>query len=171
MIYKTRLNEFLIFIIILIQLNGCGIYSFLGASIANDINTISIQYIKNNAPIVQPNLSNNITESLKTKCLNETNLSWREKDADINFYGTIISYKVEPISIQNNETAAQNRLTIKVEIIFVNNKDDSQNFNKTFTHYTDFNSNENFLDKEDELNELIISNLIDDIFNAALTNW
>jgi len=158
-------------ITLLINLQGCSIYSFSGTSIPNNAKTICISYINNEASLVEPNLSNNLTEMLKTKCLNETNLTWVAKNGDINFSGKIIDYSVEPVAIQNNETAAKNRLTITVEIIYDNKIDDSQNFNKIFSHYEDFDSNKNFYEEETLLNNIIIENLIDDIFNNALVNW
>ena len=158
-------------IILTIIISSCGIYSFSGTSISENVNTFCVYYIKNNAQLIQPNLSNNLTEELKTKCLNETNLTWQEKDADIIFSGSINDYYIKPMSIQNNETAAQNRLTIKVNITYKNSIDDSQNFKKTFSHYTDFDSSQNFVEIEDELNSIIIANLVEDIFNSALVNW
>jgi len=169
---KIKLLLHLIVICLLsLFVSGCGIYSFSGASIPDAAETISVSYIENEAELIQPNLSNNVTESLITKCLTETNLTPKEKDADIKFSGTIKKYTLEPISIQNNETAAQNRLTISLEITYINTLDGSQNFNKVFTHYADFNSNENFSEIEESLNNTIIINLIDDIFNDALVNW
>ena len=158
-------------IIMTTQISSCGLYSFSGTSISENVRTFCVYYMKNNAQLIQPNLSNNLTEELKTKCLNETNLTWKDQDSDIVFSGNIEKYSIQPISIQNNETAAQNRLTIKVNITYQNKIDDSQNFKKTFSHYADFDSMENFIEIEDELNSIIISNLVEDIFNSALVNW
>ena len=55
-------------------------------------------------------------------------------------YGKIKKYEIQPISIQNDETAAQNRLTISIEINYINNLDNSKNFQTTFSDYIDFNS-------------------------------
>ena len=160
-----------VFFLSLTQINNCGIYSFSGTSISDGAETVCVHYIKNTASLIEPNLSNKLTENLKTKCLNETSLAWKNSDADINFSGTIKSYQLEPISIQNNETAAQNRLTISVEINYINTINNSNNFNQIFIHYSDFNSDENFLEIEETLNNLIIENLIEDIFNKAFMNW
>tara|TARA_B100000700_G_C14874356_1_gene774921 strand:+ start:596 stop:1060 length:465 start_codon:yes stop_codon:yes gene_type:complete len=153
------------------NLIGCGVYSFSGTSIPEGAKTFCVHYIKNAATLVQPNLSNNLTEELKTKCLNETDLIWEDNNADISFSGTIKSYTIKPMSIQNNETAAQNRLTVMVEITCNNRIDESQSFKRSFTQYADFDSNKNLSELEDELNNIIIENLIDDIFNTALVNW
>jgi len=158
------------FLLIIIQ-SGCGIYSFSGTSLPKEVKTIFVNYITNSSSLIQPNLSNNFTESLKTKCLNETNLAWIEDNADIIFYGDIKQYKIEPISIQSNETAAQNRLTISIEISYTNKLDASSNFKKVFSNYEDFDSNQNLSDIEEDINKAIIENIIDDIFNASLVNW
>ena len=66
MIYK---NYILLIIFYSWFIIGCGIYSFSGASIPEDAQTLSVDYIKNQAEHVQPNLSNSLTESLINKCL------------------------------------------------------------------------------------------------------
>ena len=164
-------QAYIIIYIVLLGLSSCSIYSFSGASIPEDAKTIYIDYIQNDASLIEPNLSNKLTESLKTKCLNESQLIWENKNPNIRFSGKIKKYELSPIAIQNNETAAQNRLTISVEITYVNKVDNSQDFNQLFTEYTDFDSNKNFYEEEAELNELIINNLVENIFNAAFLNW
>ena len=172
--FKNRtLNTiyFIIFIIGMIQNYSCGVYSFSGISIPTDVNTVYVEYIKNKANLIEPNLSNNITEKLKTKCLNEAGLIWQEINPDVSFFGEIKEYKIDPIAIQENETAAKNRLTISLEITYINNIDNSKNFNQLFSDYIDFNSNQNFYNEELELNNSVVGNLIESIFNAAFLNW
>ena len=167
MIYRN-LYSLCLFIILT---NGCNIYSFSGASIPEKANTISIHYIENQADLIQPTLSNNLTESLIQKWQTETTLIMQKTNGDLQFFGKIIEYKVQPIAIQNNETAAQNRLTISVEINYINTINNSDNFKQNFIHYSDFNSDENFLEMEETLNNIIIENLVEDIFNKAFMNW
>lgn len=155
----------------LILLNGCSIYSFSGASISEETTTVSINYIRNQANLIEPNLSNKLTEALIQKCQTETDLTIVDTAADINFSGKITQYEVQPISIQNNETAAQNRLTIGVEINYINNTNKADNFNQLFTQYADFNSNTNFSEVEEMLNNLIIEEIVEDIFNRSFMNW
>ncbi|MBF25361.1 MAG: hypothetical protein CMP49_02440 [Flavobacteriales bacterium] len=172
--FKKLLSKFfniILFILTLTVFEQCNVYSFTGTSIPKDAKTICVYYIENTASLIQPNLSNALTEALKTKCLNETQLTWKEENADISFSGKILDYKVEPIAIQNNETAAQNRLTITLEIIFINIIDESQNFKTTFSSYEDFDSDKNLYEEEESLNNIIVTNLVTDIFNAGLVNW
>ena len=167
----SKLFYFILLIMAIVPNNSCGVYSFSGISIPSEINTIHIKYIKNNANLIEPNLSNSLTERLKTKCLNEGGLIWEEINPDVSFAGKIKKYEINPIAIQNNETAAKNRLTISVEITYVNHIDNSKNFNQLFTDYIDFDSTQNFYNQEIELNTAVTEILIDNIFNAAFLNW
>ena len=160
-----------IFIFTSISLISCGIYSFTGASISADIETVSVGYFQNNASMVQPTLSNIMTESLKDKFISQTNLSLTDAIGDLQFEGEITGYKVTPIAIQANETAAQNRLTISVKVAFTNNLDENQNYSQSFSHYADFDSSQDLSIMEIELIDQIVEVLSENIFNKAVANW
>ena len=90
---------------------------------------------------------------------------------DFAFSGQITNYNVSAVAIQGNETAAQNRLTIAVSVKFVNAIDPKADFERSFSHYADYEGSQNFADVEDQLVQTILEKLIDDIFNAAAANW
>lgn len=152
-------------------LSACGIYSFTGASISPEVETVSIAYFQNNAAMVQPTLSNTLTEALKDRFLSQTNLDLLETNGDLQFEGSISSYKVKPIAIQANETAAKNRLTISIKVDFKNTAEEEHNYSKSFSRYADYSSTENLSSIEEELIEQIVAELVDDIFNQAVANW
>ena len=164
-------KQIIIFCFLTMLINSCGVYSFSGASIPENAETIKIHYIKNNADLIQPNLSNLLTESLISKCQVETDLTITNNSSDLLFSGKITKYEIQPVSIQGNEIAAQNRLTISVKINYINNLDSSLSFEKTFTDYVDFDSNSILSEIEEELSTIIVNNLIEDIFNSAFMNW
>ena len=165
------IKEVGIFIFTSISLISCGIYSFTGASISADIETVSIGYFQNNASMVQPTLSNIMTESLKDQFISQTNLSLTDAIGDLQFEGEITGYVVKPIAIQANETAAQNRLTISVKVTFTNNLDENQNYSQSFSHYADFDSSQDLSSVETELIDQIVEVLSENIFNKAVANW
>ena len=104
--------------------------------------------------------------------MNETNLSViTNSDADLIFKGEIIKYDIKPISINSNENATQNRLSITVKIKYENNILSSNNYEKEFTNYTDYDSSLDFLEIEESLNQLVIEDLIESIFNDTFSNW
>ncbi|MBC8464146.1 MAG: LptE family protein [Bacteroidetes bacterium] len=164
-------NALSIFLISSVLLSACGIYSFTGASISPEVETVSIAYFPNNAPMVQPTLSNTFTESLKDKFISQTNLDLLNNNGDLHFEGSITGYKVKPIAIQANETAAQNRLTISVKVAFTNAFDEENNFSKSFSRFADYSSTQDLSAVETELIEQIVDELTEDIFNKAVANW
>ncbi len=67
----------LLFILGLSMVGGCKVnYSFSGASISPLVKTISIQYFQNRASLVQPGLSQYITDALIDKCKAQTSLKF-----------------------------------------------------------------------------------------------
>ena len=150
---------------------GCGIYSFNGASISKETKSISVEYFKNSALTKQPTLSQVLTEKLKDYFTQQTNLIISNQNGDLFFKGDIIKYDVQPIAIQSNETAGQNRLTISVKVDFSNKQNEELNFNQTFSRYKDYESSQNLSDIEDILIAEITNELVEDIFNKAVVNW
>ena len=151
---------------------GCGIYSFSGTSIQNDVNTITIDYFEYKAQKVNPSLSNDLTEALKTRFRRMTRLEQVEQDGDLEIVGQITGYNVAPAAVTANEVAARNRLTVTVQVDFTNRKYPEDDFqNQSFSAYSEYDSS-NALDAvESTLCEEIIDKLIEDIFNATVAQW
>ena len=150
---------------------SCGFYKFSGTSICVEVETFSVGFFENNASIVNPLLSQNITEKLKEKFISETNLSITEQKGDFEFSGAITNYTVAPISAQGGDNASMNRLTISVDVKLICPKCPKSAFEQTFTNFQDFDAAENFSDVEEELIEEISVMLVQSIFNKAAINW
>ncbi len=152
-------------------MEACGVYSFSGASISPDVKTFSVQYFPNRASLVQPSLSQAITEKIKERFIAQTSLRQVDKEGDLQFEGYISDYKASPVAIQGTQTAALNRLTISVLVKFTNTKDSKQNFESTFTRYADYDSRQSLAEVELNLIDEINRQLVDDIFNKSVSNW
>lgn len=152
-------------------LPSCKIYSFTGASIPAEAQTLSVGYFRNRAPSVQPTLSSVFTDRLKEYLVNQSNLSLVDGFADLQFTGTIVGYSVNPVSIQSNDQAAMNRLTITVQVRYVNRFDNKQNFTQNFSRYRDYDSKLSLSSVESGLIEEITEELVDDIYQRAFVNW
>jgi len=146
-------------------------YSFTGASIAPNVKTFSVYYFPNRARLVNPNLSQQFTDGLQEKLIRQTSLNQITESGDLEFSGQVTDYDVKPMNIQEGDLAAQNRLTITIKLKFVNNKDHEQDWDKSFTAYEDFDSNQSLSAIEESLVPEIIKKLTDDIFNASIANW
>ena len=167
-----KLKKAIILIFVLGIIASCKMnYSFTGASIPENVKTISVQTFQNFAPLANVNLTQTISEDLKDKFISQTNLELVVDEGDLQFEGSITGYRVIPVAIQGDQTAALNRLTITVKVKFENTKDEKQNFETSFSRYADFDSSKNLSEVEDALISDINDQLTQDIFNKAVSNW
>ena len=166
---KNNTTIIVIATILMIAMQSCGIYSFTGAPIT--AKTISIDYIPNKASIINPSLSQDFTDALRDKFVNQTKLDLIEQNAELKISGTITGYRTASIAIQGNEQAALNKLTISIKIKFENTLNPEESFNQQFSSFEQYDASKNFSSVEDELVEILITRLTQDIFNKALVNW
>lgn len=150
---------------------SCGIYSFSGTSIQPDIKTVTINYFEYKALRVNPSLSNDLTELLKDKFRRMTRLEQVEMDGDMEISGEVTGYDVRATAITADEVAAQNRLTVSVKITFTNRKYPEDDFERSFSAYADFPSDQGLDAVEAGLCEEIVEQLCEDILNATVANW
>ena len=151
---------------------GCGLYSFTGASIPDEMKTVSIQFFENGAPLVVPYLSQQFTEALKERIRNQTKLSLIRTDANANFEGRITDYSIRPTAIQGNDRAGLLRLTISVNVKYTNTLKEDLGFEQTFTRSKEFSiQTRSQQAQEPELISDINAQLTEDIFNRAFANW
>jgi hypothetical protein len=150
---------------------SCGIYSFTQSYLSPDVKTVSIEYFPNMALLVNPSLSNVFTEALKDMFTRQTRLTQVESDGHLQFSGEIRDYSITPTAITGEEVASQNRLTIRVKVKYVNLIDETQNFEKDFSSYSDFPGEASIEQYQSQLVEEITKTLVENIFNASVGNW
>lgn len=149
--------------------SGC--YSFRDVSIPAEVKTVRINFIENKARYVNPQLSPQLTDKLRQKVMSQTKLTQIQgEDAHYDISGTITDYSVTTTGIADRQVAS-NRLNITVQIIFKNRLDDSKNFEASVTRNFDYNASLSLPQAETQLNETIIRNLSDEIFNRIFSNW
>jgi len=157
--------------LLIFSVYGCKVsYSFTGASTVG-VKTLNIQYFQNRASLVQPGLSQVITDALIDKCRSQTDLSITSRQGDVNFEGEITDYNTKPLTVSANATAAMNRFTISVRVKFTNVVDPDLSFDTTFSRYEDYDGNVDLSQVESELSDNIVELLVEDIFNKAFVNW
>ena len=130
-----------------------------------------MQYFPNQAQLINPTLSNDFTTALRDAMMNQTSLDMVEAGGDLAFEGEIIDYRTTPVAITAGQTAALNRLTITVNVRFVNVFDETKNFETKFSHYEDYPSDQDLNSVQESLTGTIIDALVEDVFNKALVNW
>ena len=167
-----KIKLLLLFVVCSAILSACKLYSFSGYSLDPDVKTATVSQFQNNAEIVNPALSQIISESLRDKLISELDFEiLNGGNSDISFSGSIISYSVDPVSFTGDDQAAQNRLTVTLRVKYDNVKHDDQSWEQNFSRFTDFDISQNFADIEESLVDEINGQLIDDIFNKAFVNW
>ena len=150
---------------------GCGVYSFTGGS-TGDAETVQIDYFPNMAVLVEPTLSQEFTLALQDRFLRQTNLKLTDAGGDLRFEGEITQYRIIPIAATADQTAAQNRLTIGVKVRYYNRLVEEDNFEQTFSFFSDYDGSLQLTGSvlESAYDE-IFERITQDIFNAAVAKW
>jgi hypothetical protein len=160
-----------LFLISALLFIACGAYSFTGGN-TGDAKTIQIDFFPNQASLVEPALTQRFTNSLQDLFTRQTNLTLTGSNGDLHFSGEITDFRITPMSGTSNQTAAQNRLTVTVNVRFENKLEVKDDFEKTFSFYSDFGANSQLTGSvlEAALDE-IVERLTQDIFNASVAKW
>jgi Lipopolysaccharide-assembly len=136
-----------------------------------DIKNFKVEYFENKARYVNPQLTPQITESLKEKIIGETRLTQTNNDdADYDISGYLSEYNVSTTGI-SGQTASTNRLSVTFHLIFKNNKDNTKNFEADLSSSYDFSAQLTLPQAESGLTSEIVKNITDAIFNRIFSNW
>ena len=155
---------------------GCGAYSFTGISIPDDTKTFQVNYFQNYAgsnpgSTVEPGLERDFTIALQDVILNQTNLDLVNSNGDLVFEGEVTEFRISPMTSTANNTAAQNRLTMSVNVRYFNKLDEEANFEQRFSFFYDYPASSLLAQIKDEALTEIFERLTQDIVNKALANW
>jgi len=151
--------------------SSCLHYSLKESSIPKEVKTIRINYIENRARYVNPQLGPQLTDKLRQKIISQTNRTLIQGDnADYDITGTIVDYSFSTSGISANKTST-NRLTVTVHIKLINRIDDKKSLEADVSRSFDFDASLSVQAAESQLNESIIKNLTDEIFNRLFSNW
>lgn len=157
--------------IVFFTLQGCSVYNFTGTG-AIDAETFQVNYFQNNADVVEPGIELTFTRRLQNLIQNQTNLSLTNTDGDLVYEGEITQYRITPMTATADQRAAQNRLSITVNVRFVNRKNEDDNFEKPFSFFYDYSGNA--LPTPAVLNtalDEIFERITQDVFNESLAKW
>ena len=158
-------------IILALLLQGCGAYSFTGAD-TGSAESFQVNFFRNEAQLIEPGIDNKFTNALQDLVQNQTNLSLVTSGGDLTYEGEITAYRISPMTATADQRAAQNRLTITVNVRYFNRLDPDKDFERTFSFFFDYPANQQLIGATKDLAiETIFERLTQDIFNASLANW
>lgn len=173
--YRLKRIALLPLFLIALTFSGCKTvsinYSFSGVNLNPEIKTAQVDFFPNRAPVVQAQLSQQFTDLLMDKIQSSTSLELVPAGGDVIFSGEIRRYDTRPTAITGAETAARNRLTIGIRVIYTDTMEPDNSFESEFSRFEDYDSSQNLADVENELIDLILENILEDIINKAFVNW
>lgn len=152
--------------------SGC--YSFKGISIDyNQVKTYFVEQFDISALNAEPTIAIRMTEDLKEKIRTESRLTLEEIDPDITFEGSVTRYTVTAEAPEPGEVTSINRLTIELAVQYINNVNEEKSWERRrpFSFFFDFDSSQTLADVEQDAITTISEQLMEDIFNAAFTDW
>ncbi len=156
-------------------LNGCGAYNFTGGDVGS-AKTFTVNYFQNYASqspgsVFDPGLDREYTLSLQDLILNQTSLDLVSANGDLVYEGEIVEYRVSPMSATSEQRAAQNRLSISVNVRFFNKTKEGAEFEKRFSFFFDYPATAQLASVRDEAHQVIFERINQDIFNESLADW
>ena len=163
--------KYLLLFSTLLSLTSCCIYNFTGTG-KIDAKTFQVNYFQNNTPLVQPGIERTFTLKLQDLIQNQTNLNLTSSNGDLLYEGEITGYTITPMSATAAQTAAQNRLTITINVRFVYKNKESDNFEKPFSFYYDYPGDQQLIGSNlTAALDVIFERITQDIFNESLAKW
>jgi hypothetical protein len=147
-------------------------YSFKDvAPIPIEVKNFRVQQLGNKAQYTNPQLSPQLTEKLRQKIINTTRLrNTNEDDAHYDISGYVSQYSTSTVNIQEGQ-AATNRLTVGFHLVFKNSLDKTKDFEADVSRNEDFAGSKSLSEAENEINDRLVKNLVDEIFNKIFSNW
>lgn len=189
MVLKRKLKKIVNSISILLIV-GCSYYSMAGSIPAN-INSVYIPLIENDTAEfeISENLTSKITQEIAIQnILKITDNS----NSDSTILGVITSATDGPFTFDSNEQVDEYRFSISLKILWVDNENEKNLIEKTFTGFGNYsinndpssdgidNDNDGILDEndDDEFGDsrelainIAINKIASDVVNSILSTW
>ena len=166
-----RKINFIIALLTLISFSSCSVYNFTGTG-KIDAKSFQVNYFQNNASLIEPGIERIFTQRLQNLIQNQTNLNLTSSNGDLVYEGEIVDYRISPMTATADQRTAQNRLSITVNVRFTNKNKETDNFEKRFSFYNDYDgANQLVGAKLTENLDIIFERITQDIFNESLAKW
>lgn len=168
-------TRIILLLIVPLSSSGCGVYNFTGGDVGT-AQTFQVNYFQNYASqspgsTFDPGLDREFTLSLQDLILNQTSLDLVTANGDLLYEGEIVEYRVSPMTATAEQRAAQNRLTIGVNVRFFNRTKEDVDFERRFSFFFDYDANSQLSSVRDEAHQAIFERINQDIFNESLADW
>ena len=145
-------------------------YKFNGSSINYDkVKTISIADFPIKSEYVYAPLATKFNEDLKDIFIRQTRLQLQ--NADLQIDGEITGYNQYNQAVSADGYSSETKLTITVNVRFVNNTNHAEDFEQQFSAFRTYDSSQLLTAVQDGLIAEMTKEITDQIFNATVANW
>lgn len=167
---KIRITLCLTFVMIL---SACSVsYKFNGASIDySKVKSIQIAEFPLRTAYVWGPMGPMFNNQLKDQFASHTKLQQVKRNGDLKLEGEITQYTQRNKSVSSEGYSAQTELSMTVNVRFTNNTNHSEDFERQFTASQTYETTVSLSSVQEELVTLMVKDLCDQIFNAAVANW
>lgn len=147
-------------------------YKFSGGNINYDkVKTISIADFPIKSDYVYAPLGTKFNEDLKDIFIRQTRLQLVNNNADLEIDGEITGYNQYNQAVSADGFSSETKLTITVNVRFVNNTNHAEDFEQQFSAFRTYDSRELLTAVQDGLIAEMTKEITDQIFNATVANW
>jgi len=172
-VYRIR-NKVVVFLIF-ISLNSCGVYNFTGGDVGSaesfQVNRFQNYATQSPGSIFEPGMDLDFTRALQERIRDQTSIDLTNSNGDLVYEGEIVEYRISPMSATAQQTAAQNRLSVAVNVRFTNNTKEEADWEQRFSFFFDYDASSQLSAVKSEAHEIIFERITQDIFNASLADW
>lgn len=166
-----KLKHIFTILVIAATTQSCWKYSFTGV---NDLKaeTFQVNYFQNNSALIEPGLDRDFTQALQDLIVNQSSLSLVNSNGDLVYEGEITEYRISPTTATSDNRAAQNRLTITVQVRFYDKSNPDEDVDQRFSFFYDYPGSSQLIGaQKTTAHEEIFERITQDIFNATLAKW
>lgn len=148
-------------------------YKFNGSSINYDkVKTISFENFPNrSAAFVWGPMESMYNTALQDIYMQQTRLKQVRQGGDLQLSGEIVNYDAYNKGVGSDGYSTMAELKMTVNVRFVNNTNQAENFEQQFTASREYNATQQMSAVQEELVTQMIKEIVEQIFNATVANW
>ena len=171
--WKRNKIRLLAISIIAVIVTSCSVsYKFNGASIDyNTTKTIQIADFPIRSSYVWGPMASIFNNQLKDIYANHTKLMQVRRNGDLKVEGEITRYEQRNKAVSAEGYSGQTELSMTVNVRFTNNKNHTEDFERTFTATSTYETTQSLNSVQEELVTQMCKEITDQIFNATVANW
>jgi hypothetical protein len=152
---------------------GCSVsYTFNGSSIDyTKTKTIQIADFPIRANYVWAPMASIFNNMLKEQYANHTKLIQVKRNGDLKVEGEIVRYEQRNKSVSSEGYSAQTELSLTVNVRFTNNANHDEDFERQFTATSTYDTTQSLNAVQETLVTQMTKDIVDQVFNATVSNW